>query len=44
MDAKKIYDFIRAQSEPYPGAFIRTADGKKLVIEKAKIKNEFIFK
>jgi len=37
-DAKKIYDFIRAQSEPYPGAFIRTADGKKLVIEKAKIK------
>jgi len=35
--AKQIYDFIRAQSAPYPGAFIRTTDGKKIIIEKAKI-------
>jgi len=33
-----IYNFIRAQSSPYPGAFIKTIDGKKLVIEKARIK------
>jgi hypothetical protein len=32
-----MYNFIRAQSTPYPGAFIRTVDGKKLVIEKARI-------
>ncbi|CAN5394502.1 methionyl-tRNA formyltransferase [soil metagenome] len=35
--AKELYDFIRAQSSPYPGAFIKTADGKKLIIEKARI-------
>jgi methionyl-tRNA formyltransferase len=35
--AKELYDFIRAQSSPYPGAFIRTRDGKKLVIEKVRI-------
>ena len=33
----EIYNFIRAQSSPYPGAFIRTSDGKKLIIEKARI-------
>lgn len=32
-----LYNFIRAQSSPYPGAFIRTIDGKKLIIEKAKV-------
>lgn len=32
-----LYNFIRAQSSPYPGAFIRTVDGMKLVIEKARI-------
>lgn len=32
-----IYNFIRAQSDPYPGAFIRTNDGKKIIIEKARI-------
>ncbi|MFZ9035190.1 MAG: methionyl-tRNA formyltransferase [Francisellaceae bacterium] len=32
-----IYNFIRAQSAPYPGAFIRTIDGKKLILEKARI-------
>jgi methionyl-tRNA formyltransferase len=35
--ALEIYNFIRAQSEPYPGAFVRTCDNKKLVIEKARI-------
>ncbi len=35
--AKDLYNFIRAQSSPYPGAFIKTSDGKKLVIEKARI-------
>jgi len=33
----ELYNFIRAQSDPYPGAFIRTSDGKKLIIEKARI-------
>jgi methionyl-tRNA formyltransferase len=33
----EIYNFIRAQSTPYPGAFMRTVDGKKLVIEKTRI-------
>lgn len=32
-----IYNFIRAQSSPYPGAFIRTKDGYKLVIEKVRL-------
>jgi len=36
-DSISLYNFIRAQSEPYPGAFIKTVDGKKLVIEKARI-------
>jgi len=35
--AEDLYNFIRAQSSPYPGAFVRTTDGKKLVIEKARI-------
>jgi methionyl-tRNA formyltransferase len=35
--AQEIYNFIRAQSSPYPGAFIKTSDGKKLIIEKARI-------
>jgi len=35
--ALEIYNFIRAQSAPYPGAFIRTKDGRKLIIEKARI-------
>jgi methionyl-tRNA formyltransferase len=36
--AERIYNFIRAQAPPYPGAFIRTADGKKIIIEKAVMK------
>jgi methionyl-tRNA formyltransferase len=35
--ARELYNFIRAQSSPYPGAFIKTSDGKKLIIEKARI-------
>lgn len=35
--AERIYNFIRAQSPPYPGAFIKTADGTKIIIEKAKL-------
>ena len=34
-DAVRMYNFIRAQSSPYPGAFIRTKDGHKIIIEKA---------
>lgn len=33
----ELYNFIRAQCSPYPGAYIKTKDGKKLIIEKAKI-------
>lgn len=33
----EIYNFIRAQSNPYPGAFFRTVDGRKIIIEKARI-------
>lgn len=33
----EIYNFIRAQSSPYPGAFIRTVDGKKIIIEKVRV-------
>lgn len=35
--SEEIYNFIRAQSSPYPGAFIKTIDGKKLIIEKARV-------
>ena len=35
--SEDIYNFIRAQSSPYPGAFIRTVDGKKLIIEKVRV-------
>ena len=37
--ALEIYNFVRAQSSPYPGAFIKTVDGKRLVIEKARIED-----
>jgi methionyl-tRNA formyltransferase len=33
----ELYNFIRAQSNPYPGAYIKTKDGKKLIIEKARV-------
>lgn len=35
--AIELYNFIRAQSSPYPGAFIKTVDNKKIIIEKARI-------
>jgi len=35
--AKQILNFIRAQSSPYPGAFIRGGDGRKIVIENARL-------
>jgi methionyl-tRNA formyltransferase len=34
--AKRVYDFIRAQSEPYPGAFTFT-DDKKVIIWRARL-------
>lgn len=37
LPARDLYNFIRAQSSPYPGAFVRTVDGKKLIIEKARL-------
>ena len=37
MPAIEIYNFIRAQSSPYPGALIKTSDGKKFIIEKVRI-------
>lgn len=35
--SEELYNFIRAQSSPYPGAFIKTTDGKKMIIEKVRI-------
>ena len=35
--AERIHNFVRAQSSPYPGAFVRTIDGKKLIIEQTRI-------
>lgn len=32
-----MYNFIRAQAPPYPGAFIETKDGYKIIIEKCRI-------
>ncbi len=36
-DADRIFDFIRAQVSPYPGAFIQRSDGTKLFIERIRI-------
>ena len=35
----EIYNFIRAQSPPYPGAFFKTKDGKKIIIDKVRIED-----
>jgi len=35
--SKEIYNFIRAQSSPYPGAYIKCVDNKRLVIDKAHL-------
>lgn len=37
--SKEIYNFIRAQSDPYPGAFT-FFNGSKIVIKKAELTNE----
>ena len=34
--AEEIYNFVRAQSSPYPGAYIKTKDEKKIIIEKVR--------
>lgn len=39
LPAVDLLNFIRAQSSPYPGAFIKTKDGKKLIIENARIED-----
>ncbi|HSJ69441.1 MAG TPA: methionyl-tRNA formyltransferase [Anditalea sp.] len=38
--AERIYNFIRAQSAPYPGAFIKSSDNKKIYIESARYRND----
>lgn len=35
--AEKMYNFIRAQSPPYPGAFLKTSDNRKIYIDKARL-------
>jgi len=37
-NAKYLYNKIRMLQDPYPNAFLKTADGKKLYIIKAKLK------
>ncbi|WP_341659378.1 formyltransferase family protein [Vibrio sp.] len=39
MSSLDMYNFIRAQAPPYPGAYIRTTDGKKLIIEKCRVED-----
>ncbi len=39
-DKKKIYDFIRAQSYPYPGAFIELDNGCRMIFEKVRIERK----
>lgn len=36
-DSKEIYNFIRAQSEPYPGAFLEQKMAKKLSLKKLEL-------
>jgi methionyl-tRNA formyltransferase len=35
--AQEIYNFVRAQSHPYPGAFFIAGDGGKVIIEKVRL-------
>jgi len=39
LGSNELYNFIRAQSAPYPGAYFKTCDGKKIVIESARIES-----
>lgn len=38
--ARQLYDFIRALADPYPNAFIRGKDGKKVLIKIAALEDE----
>ena len=38
--AAQLYDKIRVLEDPYPNAFIRTADGKRLLIKRAEIASD----
>ncbi len=37
MTGEQLYNFIRAIEDPYPNAFIRCSDGKKLLIKRAEL-------
>lgn len=37
--SKELYDFIRSLADPYPNAFIKCGDGKKLLIENVRIES-----
>lgn len=37
--AKRIHDFVRAQSLPYPGAYTELADGRRLTVWKTALEN-----
>ena len=37
MSAEFLYNKVRMLSDPYPNAYIKTADGKKLIIKELKI-------
>ena len=37
---EEIFNFIRAQSSPYPGAFIELDGGERLFIEKVRIERK----
>lgn len=39
-DAKYLYNKIRMLADPYPNAFIRTIDGKKLLIKLADVRED----
>lgn len=40
-DAREVINFIRAQAEPYPGAYYYLNSGKKIIINKVIIDNDF---
>ena len=39
MTAYDIFNQVRALSDPYPNSYIRTSDGKKLIIKDAEVKD-----
>ena len=40
LPARRIYDFVRAQSDPYPGAFTTLSGGRKLRIWRARLTSD----